>query len=650
MTHPSPKRNMVPKAVLMRSGLVSLTTTRPVNTAQPRTTVNSARPMTNVFNKAHSTVRRPINKNTSFKNSNFNKRVNIVKDKNVNAVRPKVVVNDVRPKAVLNVVKGNQVNAVKASAYWIVAGKDYILLPLWTADLPFSQSSKSSPDVGFKPSGDNEKKVTEEQGKESGDSSKDGESYDQEKEDNVNSTNTLNVASTNKVNAVGAKTSIELPDDPNMPELDDIVYSDDDEDVGAEASMNNLDAFMPMDVKSAFLYGKIEEDVYVCQPPGFEDPDFPNRVYKVYKALYGLHQSLKAWMSALVFINPESSTQADRAQSSRVPVPLPEDPYEAIRQAYLDGTDTESEPFKDPIDTETPELPLTVAPPISLAESSPPVLVPILRRTARMVVRGPPAMSSGLSACIAEVAAMSESAFLEDSEEDEEIEESLDFDNVGEDAEDEGPTAEDEDPAAGDEGLAAGVEGPDTDDKSYGLDDEIHGMDDEGRGLDDEGHSVESDGLGLEEDEVVFVPEGQQQAAPVVGTVVSAPLGLGYRALRRQELALEEDQVYSTFEVRLGSGSTPESERPERMSVSRQPTLTTWTDPEDGMVYIDIPTYPPPAPPVQTPPSPEWMSGSLSISPSPSVVPSLVSSLMVPLTAPSPIASPATAKTAYTHY
>ncbi|GJV04712.1 putative ribonuclease H-like domain-containing protein [Tanacetum coccineum] len=70
MTHPSPKRNMVPKAVLMRSGLVSLTTARPVNTAQPRTTVNSARPMTNV--------------------------------------------NTARPKAVLNAVKGNQVNAVKA--------------------------------------------------------------------------------------------------------------------------------------------------------------------------------------------------------------------------------------------------------------------------------------------------------------------------------------------------------------------------------------------------------------------------------------------------------------------------------------------------------------------------------------------------------
>ncbi|GKC47666.1 ribonuclease H-like domain-containing protein [Tanacetum coccineum] len=46
-----------------------------------------------------------------------------------------------------------------------------------------------------------------------------------------------------------------------------------------------------MDVKSAFLYGKIEEEVYVCQPPGFEDLDFLDRVYKVKKALYRLHQA-----------------------------------------------------------------------------------------------------------------------------------------------------------------------------------------------------------------------------------------------------------------------------------------------------------------------------------------------------------------------
>ncbi|GKF20147.1 putative ribonuclease H-like domain-containing protein, partial [Tanacetum coccineum] len=84
-----------------------------------------------------------------------------------------------------------------------VPGKDYILLPLWTTDPPFSQNTNNSPDDGFKPSGDD-------------------------------------------VNTVGAKTSIELLDDPNMPNLEDIVYSDDDEDVGAEADMNNLDIFIPV--------------------------------------------------------------------------------------------------------------------------------------------------------------------------------------------------------------------------------------------------------------------------------------------------------------------------------------------------------------------------------------------------------------------
>ncbi|GKB74491.1 hypothetical protein Tco_0935903 [Tanacetum coccineum] len=324
-------------------------------------------------------------------------------------------------------------------------------------------------------------------------------------------------------------------------------------------------------------------------------------------------------MSTQVFVAPGNSTQADGAQSSRVPVPLPEDPCEAIRQAYLDGMDTESEPFEDPVEIETPESPLTIAPHISLSESTPPVLDPILRRTARMAVRVPPAMSSGLSASMAEVAAMSESVFCkrfrssyksspylsppdlpsrkryqgtselvedseeDDDEEDKEIEESMDSDSVSGDAEDEGPTVEDEDPAAGDEGLTARVEALGMDDESYGLDDESHGMDDESRGLDDEDHGVESDGLGLEEEEEA-VHGGQQQVASVVRTAVSTPLGLGYGELRRRDIALEEDQVYSTFE----------------------------TDLEDSMVYIDVSAYPPLAPLVQTPPSPVWTSATLT--------------------------------------
>ncbi|GJT60701.1 putative ribonuclease H-like domain-containing protein [Tanacetum coccineum] len=115
--------------------------------------------------------------------------------------------------------------------------KNYILLPLWPADPPFSQDPKSSQNNGSKPLSDDEKKVDE-------DPRKDSESIDQEKDDNVNSTNNVNAVSTNEVNVVGGKTSIELPDDPNMSALEDISIFDlsrDNEDVGAEADMNNLD-------------------------------------------------------------------------------------------------------------------------------------------------------------------------------------------------------------------------------------------------------------------------------------------------------------------------------------------------------------------------------------------------------------------------
>nr|GEV74831.1 putative ribonuclease H-like domain-containing protein [Tanacetum cinerariifolium] len=123
------------------------------------------------------------------------------------------------------------------------------------------------------------------------------------------------------------KYASQLPGIPNMPE--DVTYSND-ENVGAETDFNNLEtsiivspipttriykdhpvsqiiayaSFMgfmvyQMDCKSEFLYGTIEEEVYVCQPLGFEDPDHPDKVYKVVKALYGLHQAPRAWYETL---------------------------------------------------------------------------------------------------------------------------------------------------------------------------------------------------------------------------------------------------------------------------------------------------------------------------------------------------------------
>nr|GEW21740.1 uncharacterized mitochondrial protein AtMg00810-like [Tanacetum cinerariifolium] len=163
--------------------------------------------------------------------------------------------------------------------------------------------------------------------------------------------------SDNIINEDNAADTFQLPDDPNMPELEAITYFDDKEDVGAEADFNNLETSITVATqtrsmtrvakdrgglsqinnkdfhacmftyflsqeepkrlhqalkdpswieamqeellqfkmqKSAFLYGTIEEEVYVCQPLGFEDPDYPDKVYKVVKALYGLHQAPRA--------------------------------------------------------------------------------------------------------------------------------------------------------------------------------------------------------------------------------------------------------------------------------------------------------------------------------------------------------------------
>ncbi|GJW18238.1 putative ribonuclease H-like domain-containing protein [Tanacetum coccineum] len=66
----------------------------------------------------------------------------------------------------------------------------------------------------------------------------------------------------------------------------------------AYASFMNFLVYQ-MDVKSAFLYGTIDEEVYVRQPPVFVDPEFPDKVYKVEKALYGLHQAPRAWYATL---------------------------------------------------------------------------------------------------------------------------------------------------------------------------------------------------------------------------------------------------------------------------------------------------------------------------------------------------------------
>ncbi|GKD99307.1 hypothetical protein Tco_1387291 [Tanacetum coccineum] len=222
-----------------------------------------------------------------------------------------------------------------------------------------------------------------------------------------------------------------------------------------------------------------------------------------------------------------------------------------------------------------------------------------------MVVRTQPTLSPGMLARIAEATALSPSSFCKRYKSSYETSSSsssptlpmrkryivtsqliLDTKSEGDELGEE-DTNEDEE----DESL-------DADDKreSQGLDDEGHGLGDEDHGLDDE--------------------------VPVVETAASEPLGLGYGALRRHELAVGEDQVPSTFEVGQSSRSVPEQQGAERVSAFRQPTLDTWVDLEDGRVYSNIPAYVPLFAPVQTSPSPEWSLGSLPVSPSSPVVPS----------------------------
>nr|GEU87926.1 putative ribonuclease H-like domain-containing protein [Tanacetum cinerariifolium] len=231
-------------------------------------------------------------------------------------------------------------------------------------DVGKARVETDSLDARFKPSREEEKKDTKDPGNKDYDvqTLKDLR-INKEKDAIINSTNNITTVSLT-VNAAGIQANdvdktivYGCTDDLNMPNLEDIVYSDDDKDVGAKADMTNLDTNIPvshisttkipkdhqikqiikdmhlapqtkrmtknvtnhvarieairlflayasfkdffayqMDVKIPFLYGKIEEEVYVFQPPGFEDPEFPDRVYKVEKALYGLHQALRAWL------------------------------------------------------------------------------------------------------------------------------------------------------------------------------------------------------------------------------------------------------------------------------------------------------------------------------------------------------------------
>ncbi|GKF11464.1 putative ribonuclease H-like domain-containing protein [Tanacetum coccineum] len=160
------------------------------------------------------------------------------------------------------VVAGNQTNSNEGTKESIDAGQarkkivpnqEYILLPLLTYDPSLSKSSKDYPDAGFKPLGEEERMDTEHSENEDNEVPNTEEPrVNQEQDESINNTNNINIVSSTvntasiKDNAIDKNIVYGCEDDPNMPNLEEIVYSNDDEEVGAEADMNNLATTMPV--------------------------------------------------------------------------------------------------------------------------------------------------------------------------------------------------------------------------------------------------------------------------------------------------------------------------------------------------------------------------------------------------------------------
>nr|GEV51825.1 putative ribonuclease H-like domain-containing protein [Tanacetum cinerariifolium] len=112
-----------------------------------------------------------------------------------------------------------------------------------------------------------------------------------------------------------------------------------------------------MDVKSTFLYETIKEEIYVCQPPGFEDPGYPDKVYKVVKALYGLRQAHRAWYETLANYLLENGFQRGKIDQTLF-INMQKGDILLV-QVYVDDIifgSTNKELSSTPIETEKPLL------------------------------------------------------------------------------------------------------------------------------------------------------------------------------------------------------------------------------------------------------------------------------------------------------
>nr|GEW59899.1 hypothetical protein [Tanacetum cinerariifolium] len=325
---------------------VSVNTARPINTAYPRSAVNGVKPSSNVFHKSHLLVRRTFNQRTTTQNSDLKETVNTAKGNPQQALQEKGVIDS--PKSAVNLspsssaLSGEQDDMIKkkdkgkshvkyftgnrdfnadfddysedSSNNVSAAEADFNNLGTFITISPIltTRTHKDHPvaetigDLSLTSQIRKEPKRVHQALKDPSWIEAMQEELLQFKMQNVwilvdfphgtkwvfrNKKDKRGIVIRNKAKLVSQGHTQE----------EGIDY---DEVFALVARINAIRLFLSyasfkdvvvyqMDVKSAFLYGNIEEEIYVCQPPGFEDPYFPDKVYKVKKALYGLIKLLE---------------------------------------------------------------------------------------------------------------------------------------------------------------------------------------------------------------------------------------------------------------------------------------------------------------------------------------------------------------------
>nr|GEY85230.1 hypothetical protein [Tanacetum cinerariifolium] len=316
MTHPNPQRHVGPTAVLTRSRIVPLSAARLVNTVVPQTKVQPQRPTTHGVNKAHSPIRRPINLRLSPQASNFPPKVTTAKASQGNpqhALKDKGIIDNGCSRHMtgnmsyltnFEEINGGYVafGGNPKGGYTDALGRSKSVMA-WNTDDDATFEVKEPEFEVKKP----EFVVYVSPSKSAKTKKHDGKT-----------TREAKGKSPVKFPTLGKSLYVDpsqYPDDLNMLSLEDITYSNDEEDVSAEVGFSNLETNITV---SPIPTTRVHKDHLVTQISGdlssspqtrsmtrmireqeFEDPDYLDKVYKVVKALYGLHQAPRAWYETL---------------------------------------------------------------------------------------------------------------------------------------------------------------------------------------------------------------------------------------------------------------------------------------------------------------------------------------------------------------